>query len=575
LVAPPAVRGTPAPPLHIEGEGGVTLMVRAELTVTVTVCVPEHPEVVPVTVYVVVDAGLALTVEPTVVLKPVGGDHENVDAPFAVRLTFPPGHIDGLVGNTDTVGAGFTVIEILAVFVHPAASVPVTVYELDDAGVKANPLVTPPVQLYDVAVPPPVNVTVLPLQTVVLGLALAVTVGSGFTVIDILAVLVHPAASVPVTVYELEEAGVKANPLVTPPVQLYDVAVPPPVKVSAVPAQILVPGLALAVTVGAGFTVIDILAVLVHPAASVPVTVYELEEAGVKANPLVTPPVQLYDVAVPPPVKVSAVPAQILVPGLALAVTVGAGFTVIDILAVLVHPAASVPVTVYELEEAGVKANPLVTPPVQLYDVAVPPPVKVSAVPAQILVPGLALAVTFGGGFTVICIVAVLVHPAAFLPVTVYVFDVTGINPTPLVTPPVQLYDVAVPPPVNVTVVPLQTVVPGLALAVTFGAGFTVIFILAVLVHPAASVPVTVYVFDVTGTNPTPSVTPPVQLYDVAVPPPVNVTVVPLQTVVPGLALAVTVGGGFTTMVIVVEPHVQAQFVTFSVTLYVPAEAYE
>lgn len=137
--------------------------------------------------------------EPTVVLKPVGGDHENPAAPFAVRLTFPPGQMVGLVGNTDTVGAGFTVIDILAVLLHPAASVPVTVYEFDDAGVNATPLVTPPVQLYDVA-PPPVNVTGLPLQILVPGLALAVTLGGGFTVIDILAVFVHPAASVPVTV---------------------------------------------------------------------------------------------------------------------------------------------------------------------------------------------------------------------------------------------------------------------------------------------------------------------------------------------------------------------------------------
>ena len=53
----------------------------AELTVTVgfgvivttEVLFEEHPAVVPVTVYVVEEAGVAVTVEPVVELKPVAG----------------------------------------------------------------------------------------------------------------------------------------------------------------------------------------------------------------------------------------------------------------------------------------------------------------------------------------------------------------------------------------------------------------------------------------------------------------------------------------------------------------------
>jgi hypothetical protein len=42
-------------------------------TTTVTVAVPEQAPVVPVTVYVVVVAGLAVTVAPVVADKPVAG----------------------------------------------------------------------------------------------------------------------------------------------------------------------------------------------------------------------------------------------------------------------------------------------------------------------------------------------------------------------------------------------------------------------------------------------------------------------------------------------------------------------
>ena len=46
-----------------------------------------------------------------------------------------------------TTGKAFTVIVLVAVFTHPFASVPVTVYVVVVVGAKAVPFVTPPVQV--------------------------------------------------------------------------------------------------------------------------------------------------------------------------------------------------------------------------------------------------------------------------------------------------------------------------------------------------------------------------------------------------------------------------------------------
>ena len=62
---------TPGAPAHLETEG--TLMTGVGFTVTVAVVVLVHPPVVPVMVYVVVVAGLAVTLDPVVALNPVAG----------------------------------------------------------------------------------------------------------------------------------------------------------------------------------------------------------------------------------------------------------------------------------------------------------------------------------------------------------------------------------------------------------------------------------------------------------------------------------------------------------------------
>jgi hypothetical protein len=74
-------------------------------------------------------------------------------------------------------GMEFTVTVIVALFVHPLAPVPVTVYAVVAPGRKDAPLVIPPVHAYEVA-PVPLSVTVVPAQTDEEGVALAPTFGA-------------------------------------------------------------------------------------------------------------------------------------------------------------------------------------------------------------------------------------------------------------------------------------------------------------------------------------------------------------------------------------------------------------
>ena len=93
--------------------------------------------------------------------------------------------------------------------------------------------------------------------------------------------------------------------------------------------------------------------------------------------------------------------------------------------AVPVHPAVLVPVTEYVVVELGVTVMLAVLPPVfQLY-VFAPLAVSTEVAPLHIAA-GLADAVTDGNGFTVTLTVAVPVHPAVVVPVTVYVVVLVG-----------------------------------------------------------------------------------------------------------------------------------------------------
>lgn len=135
-------------------------------------------------------------------------------------MTIVPAHTVEEGDTADVIdGAGFTVIVLMAVFVQPFTSVPVTVYVCVDAAVNATPFVTPPLHVYETP-PVPFSVTAVPAHTVVPGDAVEPIVGCGFTVMVIVAVLLHPIPSVPVTVYVFVEGGVKATPFVTPPVHV-------------------------------------------------------------------------------------------------------------------------------------------------------------------------------------------------------------------------------------------------------------------------------------------------------------------------------------------------------------------
>jgi len=120
------VRLVPAPPEQIVADAGVTVTVNVADTVTVTVCVLLHEPVVPVTVYVVVDAGDAVTDAVLVALRPVPGAHVYVVAPLAISPVLPPGHIVADAGITATVGEAFTVTITVCVPLQPPV-VPVTV----------------------------------------------------------------------------------------------------------------------------------------------------------------------------------------------------------------------------------------------------------------------------------------------------------------------------------------------------------------------------------------------------------------------------------------------------------------
>ena len=94
-VAPPAV-SVAEDPAHIVGE--LTVIAGNAFTVTVEVAVPAHPEAfVPVTVYVVVDTGDAVTLAPVVADNVLPGDHVYEVAPLAVSVAEDPAHIVALL----------------------------------------------------------------------------------------------------------------------------------------------------------------------------------------------------------------------------------------------------------------------------------------------------------------------------------------------------------------------------------------------------------------------------------------------------------------------------------------------
>jgi len=75
---------------------------------------------VPATVYVVVAAGLAVTVEPVVPDKPLVGLHTYVVAPVAVSVVLNPEQIDAGEAEAVTAGSAFmTTVAVDVTALHP------------------------------------------------------------------------------------------------------------------------------------------------------------------------------------------------------------------------------------------------------------------------------------------------------------------------------------------------------------------------------------------------------------------------------------------------------------------------
>jgi hypothetical protein len=104
-----------------------------DFTVTVVVIVALQLPIVPVIVYTVVEAGLAITVDPAVAFNPMPGDQLKFTAPPAVRVALccPRQIVASLMLM---VGLVTTVTLVDPEFTQPLLSVPVIVYCVVDAG---------------------------------------------------------------------------------------------------------------------------------------------------------------------------------------------------------------------------------------------------------------------------------------------------------------------------------------------------------------------------------------------------------------------------------------------------------
>ena len=198
VLAPFAVSVADCP---VQIVAGATEITGSALTVTVTCVEAVHPLTsVPVTVYVVVVVGFAVTDEPVVALSAVAGVHEYVEAPLAVSVADCPLQI--VAGETLITGSGLTVTVTCTDAVQPLTSVPVTVYVEVETGVAVTG--EPVDELKSVAglheyVFAPFAVSVADCPAQIGDGVVTITTGSGFTVIVTCPVAVHPL-DVPVTV---------------------------------------------------------------------------------------------------------------------------------------------------------------------------------------------------------------------------------------------------------------------------------------------------------------------------------------------------------------------------------------
>ena len=117
--------------------------------VMVTLSFEVHPPVVPVTVYVTVEPGLAVGFGQLVHVSPAAGNQLYVVAPLAVSDVLLPLQIVAEGGVTVNVGVGVTEIVTILLSLQPEPELPTTVYVVVDPGlavtlepvVELNPVV--------------------------------------------------------------------------------------------------------------------------------------------------------------------------------------------------------------------------------------------------------------------------------------------------------------------------------------------------------------------------------------------------------------------------------------------------
>jgi len=199
--------------------------------------------------------------------------------------------MSSVAGVTVTVRPGITVTVTVAVLLQLFASVPVTLYVVVAAGDSVKDATFCPLFQTYVVPPFPVIVVLKPMQMAV-GEAVAVMFGNGFTVSMTVVVPVQPAVVVPVTVYVVDAVGDTVKLAPAPDgLHVYELA-PVAAIVELWPAQTAM-GVAVAETVGSGFTVSVTVVVPVQPHASVPVTLYVVVAVGL-AEKLVPVPAGLH-----------------------------------------------------------------------------------------------------------------------------------------------------------------------------------------------------------------------------------------------------------------------------------------
>ena len=230
---------------------------------------------------------------------------------------------------------------------------------------------------------PPDAVSVAEPPKQISGLAGAISqTGSGFTITVFVHELLHPLASVTVTVYVVVTTGLTVIEAVVSDVLHRKDTPPDAVSVAELPIQISGSGHEMSQT-GSGFTVTVVEHELLQPFASVTVTVYVVVVVGLTVMEAVVAEV-LHRNDVPPD-AVSVVEFPIQIAGLAgVILHVGSGFTVTVVEQELLHPFSSVTVTVYVVVTRGLTFIDAVVSVVLHRNEVPPEAVRVVEPPTQI-----------------------------------------------------------------------------------------------------------------------------------------------------------------------------------------------